>query len=603
VLESATRIDFSLKAGVVWTSPIDNNWAIDVRGGQGGAGAGDVGGGFQSVNGQKETAPSQDACLPGYPTSGLNACRGHVEGAGGDGGPGIIQLHTPNGIVGTAGSGADIVLGASVTIDRVCASLPLCSDNTGFDADLPHAADGGTRARDCSSSTRPTATATACPIATRSSSILRSTPTATDPSTRCEPALAYCSTSTTSSGCSPLMAWLGTPSASAASGFVITVAGVDGQRAGTIFYGLGATALPWHSGTTSTLCVAPPSQRTACKSAVAPSVSATDSCSSTGTRGAPRASQCLGQSVRSRRNALFADLVARRREPRRQPVETRCSSRSRLDSAELRSAGIDLDFSDPARVGRAGSLESSMSSARALPIVSVLLLALVARAQSTVRYSVDWHGAQIAGTTARACGSLADGRWLFFCAGDAVVPGDANGLTDVFARERVTGAITMISVKTSGAQANGSSDTARSSFDGQVVAFTSEANDFVPGDANLANDVYVRDRQAGSTVRASVANSGAGGKLPQLPRRDLRRRALRGLHELGRQPDRERPQRPRRRRLRPRPAHRHHRVRQRHAQRRQRRFPELVFVDLRRRPLRRLRKLGRRYWCRATRTR
>ena len=47
------------------------------------------------------------------------------------------------------------------------------------------------------------------------------------------------------------------------------------------------------------------------------------------------------------------------------------------------------------------------------------------------------------------------------------------------------------------------------SGDGQVVAFVSEAPDVVPGDANRDRDAVVRDRRAGTTVRASRAVDGS----------------------------------------------------------------------------------------------
>ena len=133
VLQSSQKIDFSAKVGVNFANVSDVNFAIDCRGGQGGAGDGDLGGGIQSTTGQRETLPLQDACPTGYPTTGTNACRGLVNGAGGDGGPGIIQLHTSAGIVGTASvPQADIILPttAGVTLAEICAPPPLSRDNT-----------------------------------------------------------------------------------------------------------------------------------------------------------------------------------------------------------------------------------------------------------------------------------------------------------------------------------------------------------------------------------------------------------------------------------------------------------------------------------------
>ncbi len=132
VLQCAGKVDFRAKPAVdlndlSTTQPASaaNNWAINALGGQGGAGAGDLGGGIQSPTGQRETAPTNDACPTGYPSTGANACRGLIQGAGGDGGPGIIQLHTSNGEVGNLSTN-DVLVASGVTLDRICAPPPLC---------------------------------------------------------------------------------------------------------------------------------------------------------------------------------------------------------------------------------------------------------------------------------------------------------------------------------------------------------------------------------------------------------------------------------------------------------------------------------------------
>ncbi len=79
------------------------------------------------------------------------------------------------------------------------------------------------------------------------------------------PVTSFCTSSTTTNGCSPAMSASGTPSASASSGFTLSANSVEGQRAGLIFYGVdnsGWTPLPWLTGSTSFLCVKPPTQRT-----------------------------------------------------------------------------------------------------------------------------------------------------------------------------------------------------------------------------------------------------------------------------------------------------------------------------------------------------
>src|SRR3712207_7161333 len=45
--------------------------------------------------------------------------------------------------------------------------------------------------------------------------------------------------------------------------------------------------------------------------------------------------------------------------------------------------------------------------------------------------------------------------------------------------------------------------------DGRYVAFTSYASNLVPGDANDAFDVFVRDTVAGTTTRVSLTDAGA----------------------------------------------------------------------------------------------
>jgi hypothetical protein len=72
-----------------------------------------------------------------------------------------------------------------------------------------------------------------------------------------------------------------------------------------------------------------------------------------------------------------------------------------------------------------------------------------------------------------------------------------------------------VSVGSSGAQSNrpsGASPYFTSiSADGRYEAFASEATNLVPGDTNRLSDVFVRDRQSGTTERVSVDPSGAGG--------------------------------------------------------------------------------------------
>jgi Tol biopolymer transport system component len=69
------------------------------------------------------------------------------------------------------------------------------------------------------------------------------------------PPCTYCTIAPTSSGCLPSISASGTPSASAASGFVLTVTGVDGQRNGLFIHGSDSITTPWGINGPSYLCV------------------------------------------------------------------------------------------------------------------------------------------------------------------------------------------------------------------------------------------------------------------------------------------------------------------------------------------------------------
>ena len=103
-----------------------------------------------------------------------------------------------------------------------------------------------------------------------------------------------------------------------------------------------------------------------------------------------------------------------------------------------------------------------------------------------------------------------DARYVAFASEAAnLVPGDTNGIPDVFVRDMLSNSTAMVS---SGAQAGGwgsMSDTPVITPDGRYVAFFSTASNVAPGVTTIAN-VYVRDRQLGTTVWASA------GALPAL---------------------------------------------------------------------------------------
>lgn len=104
----------------------------------------------------------------------------------------------------------------------------------------------------------------------------------------------------------------------------------------------------------------------------------------------------------------------------------------------------------------------------------------------------------------------ADGRFVAYTSSiESLVLGDTNAVWDAFVCDRQTGATSRVSVATGGGQGDGPTRRASISGDGRFVAFASEASNLVPGDTNGASDVFVRDRQTLTTIRASVGPGGA----------------------------------------------------------------------------------------------
>lgn len=130
---------------------------------------------------------------------------------------------------------------------------------------------------------------------------------------------------------------------------------------------------------------------------------------------------------------------------------------------------------------------------------------------TTERVNLSSGGAQANGGSASSRPRLSpDGRYVVFeSPATNLVPEDSNSAVDVFLRDRTEGTTTRISIADDGGQATGKSYDADVSSDGRYVVFVSEADDLVPGDTNGVADIFLRDRQAGTTRRLSVAADGA----------------------------------------------------------------------------------------------
>jgi Tol biopolymer transport system component len=133
---------------------------------------------------------------------------------------------------------------------------------------------------------------------------------------------------------------------------------------------------------------------------------------------------------------------------------------------------------------------------------------------TTERVSVSSAGEQANWDSEWPCIS-ADGRFVGFDSeASNLVPGDTNGHSDAFVRDRLTGQTERVSVSSAGEQGNATSGLASVSADERFVAFASVASNLVPGDTNAGTypatgwDVFVRDRLIGTTERVSVSSAG-----------------------------------------------------------------------------------------------
>lgn len=128
---------------------------------------------------------------------------------------------------------------------------------------------------------------------------------------------------------------------------------------------------------------------------------------------------------------------------------------------------------------------------------------------STTRASVDSNGVP-GNRNSNSASISADGRYVAFSSSSSnLVATDANGeRADIFVHDMQTGQTTLVSLNSSGEQANESSEYPSISADGRYVAMTSWASNLVPGDTGWRSDVFVHDRQTGITTRVSVDSNG-----------------------------------------------------------------------------------------------
>ncbi len=103
---------------------------------------------------------------------------------------------------------------------------------------------------------------------------------------------------------------------------------------------------------------------------------------------------------------------------------------------------------------------------------------------------------------------------LFESSASNLVANDTNNAQDVFVRDVVNGTTTLVSVNTNGWSGSGESRDPAMTSDGRYIAFTSAAGDLVPGDTNGIPDIFVRDLQSNTTTLVSIGAMSTGSTVP-----------------------------------------------------------------------------------------
>ncbi len=166
--------------------------------------------------------------------------------------------------------------------------------------------------------------------------------------------------------------------------------------------------------------------------------------------------------------------------------------------------------------GQFGSIESFTDRGGRLGLLVCVALALVAPPTTSV--------AATAPTTARVSITSAEqerfkdsyapqisksGRYVVFESEAKLVPSDTNGWRDIYLRDRQTGTTKLISTATDGGPSDSGSVDPSMTPDGRYIAFSAFSDDIAPGDDNHNQDIVVRDTVTGTTRIASVASDGS----------------------------------------------------------------------------------------------
>lgn len=137
-------------------------------------------------------------------------------------------------------------------------------------------------------------------------------------------------------------------------------------------------------------------------------------------------------------------------------------------------------------------------------------------APTTEPVDVTSEGAPSPGESGRPVIS-GDGRWVVFSSGARLAPDDTSDAVDVYVRDLVQDETTLVTPAPD--ERDRLNYDPAISDDGRFVAFTSQGRGLLPEDANVEEDVYLKDLATGElTVASARANGGraAGGRYAAL---------------------------------------------------------------------------------------
>jgi len=123
--------------------------------------------------------------------------------------------------------------------------------------------------------------------------------------------------------------------------------------------------------------------------------------------------------------------------------------------------------------------------------------------------SIDSSGNPANGDSFGHAASSYDGQYISFTSwASNLISGDINNHPDVFLKDMATGDISLVSIGPNGNRGNDLSASPALSSDGKFVAFLSRSTNFQYENISEYKDIYLRDIDAGTTIRLSESPSG-----------------------------------------------------------------------------------------------